>query len=68
VNPSGGLLSLGYSPNGSGVRNICEIALHLRGEAGKRQTPNAMVGFAQMLTGASGGFETGTAAIHILSV
>jgi len=68
VNPSGGLLSLGYSPNGSGVHNICEIALHLRGEAGKRQTPNAMVGLAQMLTGASGGFETATVAIHILSV
>jgi len=68
VNPSGGLLSLGHSPSASGVRNICEVALHLRDEAGERQTPNAMVGLAQMLGGSADGFETGTAAIHILTV
>jgi acetyl-CoA acetyltransferase len=68
VNPSGGLLSLGHSPSASGVRNICEVALHLRDEAGERQTTNAMVGLAQMLGGPAGGFGTGTAAIHILTV
>jgi benzoylsuccinyl-CoA thiolase BbsB subunit len=68
VNPSGGLLALGHSPNASGVRNICEVALHLRDEAGERQTPNAMVGLAQMFGGSAAGSKAGTAAIHILSV
>jgi benzoylsuccinyl-CoA thiolase BbsB subunit len=68
VNPSGGLLALGHSPNASGVRNICEVALHLRDEAGERQTPNAMVGLAQMFGGSAAGLKAGTAAIHILSV
>jgi benzoylsuccinyl-CoA thiolase BbsB subunit len=68
VNPSGGLLALGHSPNASGVRNICEVALHLRDEAGERQTPNAMVGLAQMLGGSAAGLKAGTAAIHILTV
>jgi acetyl-CoA acetyltransferase len=68
VNPSGGLLALGHSLSASGVRNICEIALHLRDGAGKRQTPNAMVGLAQMLGGSAAGLKAGTAAIHILTV
>ena len=68
VNPSGGLLALGHSLSASGVRNICEIALHLRDGAGKRQTPNAMVGLAQMLGGSAAGLNAGTAAIHILTV
>ena len=68
VNPSGGLLSLGHPPNGSGVRNICEVVLHLRDEAGERQTPNAMVGLAQMIGGSAAGLRTQTAAVHILTV
>ena len=68
VNPSGGLLALGHAPNASGVRNICEVALHLRDDAGDRQTPNAMVGLAQMLDGSAAGLKAETAAIHILSV
>jgi acetyl-CoA acetyltransferase len=68
VNPSGGLLALGHSPSASGVRNICEVALQLRDEAGERQTPNAMVGLAQMLSGSAAELKAGTAAIHILSV
>jgi acetyl-CoA acetyltransferase len=68
VNPSGGLLALGHSLSASGVRNICEVALHLRDGAGDRQTPNAMVGLAQMLGGSAAGLKSGTAAIHILTV
>lgn len=67
VNPSGGLLSLGHPLSASGVRNICEIALHLRGQAGERQTPGAKVGLAQMLGGSAAGLESGAAAIHILT-
>jgi len=68
VNPSGGLLSLGHPLSASGVRTVCEIVLHLRGEAGERQTPNAKVGLAQMLGGLVAGLEHGVnASIHILA-
>jgi benzoylsuccinyl-CoA thiolase BbsB subunit len=67
VNPSGGLLSLGHPLSASGVRNICEITMHLRGQAGERQTPNAKVGLAQMLGGSAAGLESGAAAVHILT-
>jgi benzoylsuccinyl-CoA thiolase BbsB subunit len=68
VNPSGGLLSLGHPLGASGVRVICEIALQLRGEAGKRQIPKAKVGLAQMLGGVETGLELAAASIHILMV
>lgn len=67
VNPSGGLLALGHPLSASGVRNICEIVLHLRGQAGERQTPNAKVGLAHMLGGAVIGLEAGACGIHILA-
>lgn len=51
VNPSGGLLSLGHPAGASGVRVICEVAQHLRGEAGGRQQEGAKVGMAQMIGG-----------------
>ncbi len=51
VNPSGGLLSLGHPIAASGVRAVCEVALHLRGDAGLRQTPNAKAGMTEMLGG-----------------
>ena len=68
VNPSGGLLSLGHPLAASGVRVIGEVALHLRGRAGKRQVPNAKVGMAQMLGGMENGLELGAAGIHILTI
>ena len=67
VNPSGGLLSLGHPLSATGVRNIAEIVLHLRGQAGDRQTPNAKVGLAHMLGGAVAGLEAGACGIHILA-
>ncbi len=67
VNPSGGLLSLGHPLSASGVRNICEIVQHLRGEAGDRQVPDAKIGLAQMLGGNATGLETGACSIHILA-
>lgn len=51
VNPSGGLQSLGHPLGASGVRVVCEIATHLRNEAGERQQPNAKCGLAQMVGG-----------------
>jgi len=67
VSPSGGLLALGHPLSASGVRNIAEIVLHLRGQAGERQTPDAKVGLAHMLGGAVAGLEAGACAIHILA-
>lgn len=68
VNPSGGLLSLGHPMGASGVRVICEIALHLRGDAGARQTPNAKVGMAEMIGGYVGGLAAPVAGgIQILT-
>jgi len=67
VNPSGGLLSLGHPLSASGVRVMCEVAMHLRGQAGKRQTPNAKVGLSQMLGGVLSGLEAGACGIHILT-
>jgi acetyl-CoA acetyltransferase len=68
VNPSGGLLSLGHPLSSSGVRNVGEVALQLRGDAGARQTPGAKIGLAQMLGGAVSGLEAGACCIHILGV
>ncbi|MDD5399189.1 MAG: thiolase family protein [Dehalococcoidia bacterium] len=67
VNPSGGLLSLGHPLSASGVRNIAEIVLHLRGQAGERQTPNAKIGLAHMLGGTLSGVEAGACSVHILA-
>lgn len=67
VNPSGGLLALGHPLSASGVRVVAEIVLHLRGQAGDRQTPNAKVGLAHMLGGSVAGLEAGACGIHILA-
>ncbi|MGD0486897.1 MAG: thiolase family protein [Syntrophorhabdales bacterium] len=68
VNPSGGLLALGHPLSASGIRTVCEVVLHLRGQAGARQTPNAKVGLAQMLGGLVTNLEHGAVAgIHILA-
>ncbi|MCR4443443.1 MAG: thiolase family protein [Peptococcaceae bacterium] len=55
VNPSGGLLSLGHPLGASGVRVVCEVTQHLRGEAGERQVQGAKTGMAEMV----GGYLTG---------
>jgi acetyl-CoA acetyltransferase len=49
VNVSGGLISKGEPVGASHLGQIAEIAWQLRGEAGKRQIPNAKVGMAQVL-------------------
>lgn len=64
VNVSGGLLSKGHPLGATGIANLYELCLHLRGEAGARQVPGARLGLAHV---AGGGFDIGsTAAIHIL--
>ena len=64
VNPSGGLLSRGHPIGATGVAQICELALHLRGEAGDRQVDGARIGVAHCLGGqASFGTTSGAAAM-----
>ena len=67
ANPSGGLLALGHPLSASGVGIVAEVTLHLRGQAGERQTPNAKVGLAHMLGGVVAGLEAGACGIHILA-
>ncbi len=66
VNTSGGLLAKGHPVGATGVAQIYEIWLQLRGEAGERQVPGAKAG----LTENGGGMVRGEAAattVHILS-
>jgi acetyl-CoA acetyltransferase len=49
VNPSGGLIAMGHPIGPTGVGQIGEITLQLRGEAGARQQPGARTGLAHMV-------------------
>jgi acetyl-CoA acetyltransferase len=60
VNMSGGLLSKGHPIGGTGVANLYEIALHLRGQAGARQVEGAKIGMTHVV-----GLGTASA-VHIL--
>ncbi len=51
VNTSGGLKSKGHPVGATGVAQLCDLVLQLRGEAGERQVPNAGLGLAQNLGG-----------------
>ena len=51
VNVSGGLLSKGHPLGATGIANIYEISLHLRGEAGARQVEGARLGLAHVVGG-----------------
>ncbi len=55
VNPSGGLKSKGHPVGATGVAQVREVVLQLRGEAGKRQVKDARWGLTQNMggTGAS---------------
>lgn len=61
TNSSGGLKSCGHPVGATGIKQIVEITEQLRGEAGKRQVPDAKIG----LTHNVGGSGT-IAVIHIL--
>jgi acetyl-CoA acetyltransferase len=49
VNPSGGLIAMGHPIGPTGIGQIGEITLQLRGEAGARQHPGARTGLAHMV-------------------
>ena len=49
VNVSGGLLSKGHPLGATGIANIYEVSTHLRGEAGRRQVPDAKIGMTHVI-------------------
>ncbi len=51
VNTSGGLKSKGHPVGATGVGQICDLVLQIRGEAGERQVKRADFGLAQNLGG-----------------
>ena len=59
VNVSGGLLSKGHPLGATGIANMYEAALHLRGEAGARQVEGAKVAMTHVV-----GLGT-AAAVHL---
>ena len=64
VNPSGGLLRKGHPVGATGLAQVHELVLQLRGEAGPRQVEGARIGLAE-----NGGGYIGTdAAAMVISV
>ncbi len=51
INTSGGLKSKGHPVGATGVAQICDVAMQLRGEAGERQIDRHSLGLAQNLGG-----------------
>lgn len=67
VNPSGGLLSKGHPVGATGVAQLVEIVLQLRGQAKERQVPGAGVGLTHCMGGDLQG-DTRSVTINILTV
>ena len=67
VNVSGGLESKGHPLGATGIYQIFELVVQLRGEAGKRQVEGARTGFAENAGGAIGA-ETAAGCAHIFQV
>lgn len=65
VNTSGGLECRGHPIGASGLAQIYELGVQLRGEAGSRQVENARIGLAEN-GGGNIGVEEAAMCIHIL--
>lgn len=64
VNVSGGLLSKGHPLGATGIANLYEVSLHLRGEAGARQVEGAKIGLTHVV---GGGPDLGSSCVvHLL--
>jgi len=51
VNTSGGLKACGHPVGATGIKQVCEIVMQLRGEAGERQVKDARVGLTHNVGG-----------------
>jgi acetyl-CoA acetyltransferase len=65
VNTSGGLNSRGHPVGATGVAQLIELALQLRGDAGPRQVPGARLALAHN-SGGWVGEDPAVSAVHIL--
>jgi benzoylsuccinyl-CoA thiolase BbsB subunit len=65
VNPSGGLLSKGHPLGATGVAQVVEAWLQLRGMGGDHQVKGAKVALTHVLGGYVSGVESGAASVHI---
>lgn len=65
VNTSGGLNSRGHPVGATGVAQLIELTLQLRGDAGVRQVPNASIAMAHN-SGGWIGEDPAVSAVHIL--
>ena len=63
VNTSGGLKSKGHPVGATGIAQLNEIVLQLRGEAGERQVKDAQIGLTHNVGGSGG-----TAVVNIMEV
>ncbi len=54
INTSGGLKSKGHPVGATGVGQICDVVLQLRGDAGERQVERHRIGLTQNLGGSGG--------------
>ena len=61
INTSGGLKACGHPVGATGVKQIVELTMQLRNEAGSRQVSNADIGLAHNVGGSGA-----TAVVHIL--
>ena len=61
INASGGLKSKGHPVGATGVAQVCDLVLQIRGEAGDWQVPRHALGLAQNLGGSGA-----TAVVSIL--
>jgi acetyl-CoA acetyltransferase len=65
INPGGGLVGRGHPVGATGVAQLAEIALQLRGTANGRQVEGARVGLVQNAGGAIAG-RSAASSVHIL--
>lgn len=66
VNPSGGLLSRGHPLGATGVAQVMEITLQLRGEAEGRQVEGARVGVVETMGGGVAGIDGNACVVAVL--
>ena len=65
VNTSGGLLSRGHPAAATGIAQLVELVMQLRGEAGARQVEGARIGVAQCMGGDKAG-DTKSCTVAVL--
>jgi acetyl-CoA C-acetyltransferase len=63
ISTRGGLKARGHPVGATGIYQVAEVAMQLRGEAGETQVPDARIGMAQNIGGSGA-----TVVTHILSV